>query len=547
MKLITYLRVSTDSQDSGLEMQRAMTADFAMRFDHDIIEVFEDRAISGGIASREGFDRLKDYITKNGSKEFMVLIYDISRIARDVSIGEEFIKLCWKTQTKIITSGGDSYDFAQHSDRMRARMMFVFATADKEKKNEDSFNGMRRALESGRYIFQPKPGSIKGYRYEKIDKIKQLVPFEPEASIIKEALELYANDQLNTLVELKQWFEDRGLHFNKARNESIKFILTSPLYCGYVEYLPWGISKRKAVHEPLISEDLWDKIQSKVNGRNSRKLKHGTHDDVFFFRKFGMCPKCKNHLTAHTIYNRQGNAYKSYYCSTRNCELFKKHINGEKLENLFLELIKTTKFSKSQLETIRDTLICWINNQAEIKQNTAKTLNKELKNLDTQIKTELEQLKRVSNAFVFKSLENSIQNLENERNRKIKELKECEVDTETSRAVYLTQLDRSLIYLENLDKFWSLGDLAIKKLVYKTIFEGGLTVEIGDKGSLHLTPHFSCFYAFCRDLLNENSEWWSSVALKPNFNILSFYTISVEFCQNVSYIDQAKFDQILAL
>ena len=41
-------------------------------------------------------------------------------------------------------------------------------------------------------------------------------------------------------------------------------MLKYPIYAGYIEYAPWGISLRKGRHEPLISCETFLRIQEKL-------------------------------------------------------------------------------------------------------------------------------------------------------------------------------------------------------------------------------------------------------------------------------------------
>jgi len=85
-KAVIYCRVSTKRQakeGNGLSSQQVRCAEYAHGRGHEVIEVFNDD-VSGKLASRPGFDAMLRFIRKNRKAEIVVIIDDVSRMARDV-------------------------------------------------------------------------------------------------------------------------------------------------------------------------------------------------------------------------------------------------------------------------------------------------------------------------------------------------------------------------------------------------------------------------------------------------------------------------------
>lgn len=85
---IIYIRVSDQKQEKdghGLESRELTCTLHADTLDLVVKATFSD-IISGGVTSRSGMDDILCFIKKNTATKYVVIIYDISRFARDVEI-----------------------------------------------------------------------------------------------------------------------------------------------------------------------------------------------------------------------------------------------------------------------------------------------------------------------------------------------------------------------------------------------------------------------------------------------------------------------------
>lgn len=141
-----------------------------------------------------------------------------------------------------------------------------------------------------------------GYRYDKVGKHgKLLVPDQPCASVITEALESFASGHFETQGEVKRFFEN-SLHFPKNKRgevhlQRVKDILTHVLYAGYLDKPEWGIHLVKGHHEPLISFETFQKIQQRLNGQAKAPVREDINED-FPLRGFVACVSCGTPMTS---------------------------------------------------------------------------------------------------------------------------------------------------------------------------------------------------------------------------------------------------------
>lgn len=104
MKLIGYCRVSTENQkkEGTIELQRSNLTEYAEREGHELVRVFEDEGVSGGMEKRPGLARLFSYL-EDEPEIGGVLIYKLDRLARDLYIQEHLIKKFEELEVRLIS------------------------------------------------------------------------------------------------------------------------------------------------------------------------------------------------------------------------------------------------------------------------------------------------------------------------------------------------------------------------------------------------------------------------------------------------------------
>ena len=68
---------------------------------------------------------------------------------------------------------------------------------------------------------------------------------------------------------------------------TVHSILRNRLYTGWFE---WNGKLYQGKHEPLVSVEIWERVQGAMNGRNASKHRRMTHD--FAFSGLIACAKC---------------------------------------------------------------------------------------------------------------------------------------------------------------------------------------------------------------------------------------------------------------
>lgn len=190
--------------------------------------------------------------------------------------------------------------------------------------------GIKTKLEKGGY---PNYAKI-GYVNDKINKT--VIVDEERRKYIKRAFELYGTGS-HSLKEVsdilyQEGFRSRGGH--KYHKSKICKIIQDPFYYGVMYVHGEHYSGN---HEPIISKDLFDKVQDVITGKNrSRYQKH-----FYPLRGFMTCHTCGCLLTAM---EKKGFVY--YYCTNGKgrCEEHKHYLRSEKAEKELSSIFQRIQF-----------------------------------------------------------------------------------------------------------------------------------------------------------------------------------------------------------
>ena len=103
-RLVGYCRVSTDNQkeEGTIEIQERALAEYAKNNGYELVKVFKDDGVSGGLEARPGLAEMFSYLESENSIH-AVLIYKLDRIARDLYIQELIVKKLEMLQKTILS------------------------------------------------------------------------------------------------------------------------------------------------------------------------------------------------------------------------------------------------------------------------------------------------------------------------------------------------------------------------------------------------------------------------------------------------------------
>ena len=135
---------------------------------------------------------------------------------------------------------------------------------------------------------------------------------------------------------------------------TVQSILRNRLYTGCFE---WNGKLFQGKHEPLVSIEMWERVQGVMDGRNASKHRRLTHD--FAFSGLIACAKCGCSVVGeikkqkYIYYHTTGYADK---CRGEPASCRRKYVREEVLEQHFTALLGQLRFDDEVLEWVGEAL-----------------------------------------------------------------------------------------------------------------------------------------------------------------------------------------------
>ncbi len=309
-----YIRVSTDEQAEKGYSQRNQEEVLRRYCDIKSILVgkvyLEDHSAKN--FNRPSWTRLLIDLKKDRGKTDLVLFTKWDRFSRNTGDAYQMIGVLKKY-------GAEPQAIEQPLDLEipENKMMLAFYLAAPEVENDrrglNIFHGLRRARKEGRWI----NGAPLGYaNLSRENGQKYIAPKEPQATIIREAFEELSKGNYNISQVYHQALE-KGL---QCRRNNFYDLIQNPAYCGMIvvpKYKDEEAHWVKAQHEPLISEELFHRVQELKHGKLPEKnLTTILADHHLLLRGFLKCPRCTRQLTGSASRGRKSMYYYYYHCSS---------------------------------------------------------------------------------------------------------------------------------------------------------------------------------------------------------------------------------------
>ncbi len=508
-KALIYCRVSDTKQKiegSGLESQEYRCRQYAAENNYEVERAFHDDVSGGGdYAKRPGMIGLLNYLERHKKESYVVIFDDLKRLARDTMFH-------WQLRHAISNFGAKveclNYRFDDTPEGEFMETLFA-AQGQLERKQigRQTRQKTQARLEAGYHAFI----APVGYQYEKNKaQGKILVQDEQTAPILKEAMEGFASGRFQTTQEMRYFLENEPgfpkTASGRLGNSKTKQILTNPLYAGYVEYKPWGITLRKGQHEGIVSYETYCKIQERLSGRAHAPARKDLNQD-FPLRGAVTC-ECGNALTAAWSKSRTGKRHPYYVCQNRKCSHKGKSIRRDVLEGEFEALLKSITPSKPALK-IADGMFrkLWTVQETAQKDRKAE-LEKQHRSHVQQIEKLVDRIVETESGAVIKTLEKRVCDLESKQLIVEEKMAHIDQPIKPFDDMYRT----SMQFIAKPHEIWASGRFEEKRAVLKLAFSERL---IWDRKGMYRTPDLSLPFKVLGDFSGQEMKMVPRGGIEP--------------------------------
>lgn len=339
-----YIRVSTEDQtEYSPDSQIKLIREYAARSGYLVPDeyVYEDAGISGRTAAkRPAFLRMIAAAKEKPSPFEAILVWKFSRFARNQ---EESIvyksmlkKQCSVDVISVSEPIGDDM-FGSLIERIIEWMdQFYSIRLSGEVKR-----GMAEKVSRGEPVVRPPFG------YSMVES--RYVPDE-HAPVVRQMFSDYAAGV--PMIAIARGLNSRGfrtIRGNGFDNRGVEYILRNPVYIGKVrwskdgrtvsvrEYYSKNEIVRDGLHEPIVSQELWDAVQQRLAEQRRTHTRNAQQVPASFsLRGLLRCDACGSTLVRSTPANVQCARYNRGQCSVSHS------ISIAKAEQLVIEGLRET-------------------------------------------------------------------------------------------------------------------------------------------------------------------------------------------------------------
>jgi site-specific DNA recombinase len=373
---VLYVRVSTDEQANGplnLKNQEQRCRDYCKQNGLSVLEVFIDPGKSARTTARPAFQQMLSYCKSHRRDVRYVVVQDLSRFARDngdqadaiVELGKGGIRVRSVYEPNVDETAGG---------RLAANILGAFNQYFSDSLSEKMRDRTRQALTLGRFPWRAPIG------YQNIGGKEgpNIRPDEKRAPLIHRAFELVATALYKKSEALKIISEEglTTLRGQPLSAQTLQAVLRNSLYAGWLR-LPSDdtFEPVRGLHEPLISQELFDQVQAVLDGRKVTVAGKRAVNPLLPLKCFVRCEACGTPLTGGLVKGRN-RKYARYWCRKKGCRAVK--ISKAQLESEFLELLRRLRVTPQTLTDFpRIAAKVWSEKQTSV-EKTRRRLEKSL-------------------------------------------------------------------------------------------------------------------------------------------------------------------------
>ena len=348
-----YVRVSDERQDEySPDSQLKKIRDYAAKEGYLIPEeyVFYDDGISGkNVKNRDSFNQMIAIAKEKDHPFDRIYVWKLSRFARNQEQSIVFKNLLRKVGVSVVSVSEPLPDgpFGSLIERIIEWMDEFYLI----NLGAEVSRGMEEKISRG----EPAVPAPFGY----INGDKTYLPDEESgaADIVREIFQRYADGekQREIAVDLGQ----RGIRTkrgNMPENRWIEYILWNPAYIGKIRWTPDGskvVSKRDYTNEniqisdgnwqPLISTELWDKVQEMLASQKLAYSKYAKRQQPIQYMLKGLarCSACGGTLAMSAAISGKNKTRTMQCCNYARASCHTSHsITVPKLESAFIQGLK---------------------------------------------------------------------------------------------------------------------------------------------------------------------------------------------------------------
>jgi site-specific DNA recombinase len=344
---VLYARVSSKDQEKegfSIPAQQKLLRSYALANHLSILQDFVD-VETAKRAGRTGFSAMLAFLRQHRDTCRVLLVEKTDRLYRNlkdwVTLEELDLDIHFVKENVVLSAGSRSSEKFMHGIKVLMAKNYI------DNLSEETQKGMLEKAEQGIWpSFTPL-----GYRNVVGPDGKKIIEPDPDlAPLITRIFEWYATGRYG-LRDVMQMARTAGLRFPRSKagvpTPTIHRILRNRIYTGDFD---WNGKTYRGIHQPLVSRELWERVQQVLDQRNASKGRRSKRD--FAFSRLIKCGHCGCSLVGEI---KQGR-YVYYHCTGYKGKCPEPYVREEVLEERFAELLERLHFDEDVLHWVTEAL-----------------------------------------------------------------------------------------------------------------------------------------------------------------------------------------------
>ncbi len=490
-----YTRVSTDEQVPGasLENQKSAIQKYADRNNIKIVGWYEDPGFSAKNARRPGLQEMLESIKQNKGKINFVVVYNISRISRNM---ESFFGEIGQRMAKYGTTLRSTQEVINETPfgKCMLHMALTFHQFDNDIKAMTVKDDMAFLASQGWWMSQApiglkmKPIFTGEYTKDGKKKYHNTLEIDNKNNVgenIRFLLNRFSEGDIipADLVRLAHRVGVNGKNGKPITLNTMLGILKQTVYAGYnsSKKMLGGELTKIRDFDGLISLETFNKNQRILNGE--KKTLVVNDNAIYPLRKLLICSDCEKRIRSSAPRGKSGKRYPRYHCTTRGHS----SISTQEMHQLFVEYLEDITPNDGTVKLFKEI----------IKRTSVKMLgdtNKELAKCREKVSEIDKKFVDATDAFLKGEMDLD------EKNRYIDDLESQRSDLnsmidELERTQNLSESTIEYVcnFITKPAKLWMDADLEARQAFQNMMFPNGLHFNIRERkfGTQDLSPLFS--------------------------------------------------------
>lgn len=514
-----YTRVSTEEQTYGasLENQRIAIQKYANQNDIEIIGWYTDAGISAKTAHRPELQKMLADIAKRKGRIDHVVVYNVSRISRDMTSFFNDIGFILAKCGVTLRSTQEVIDESP-TGRFMLNIALSVHQLDNDIKSKTVKDDMSLLASYGWWLSQAplglklKPIVTGEYTNDGKKKHHNTLEIDETNDIgknIQFLLNRFSEGDIAPmeLVNLAHKMGVNGKNGKPITLNTMLGVLRQSVYAGYntSKNLLDGKPTKIKDFDGLIDIDTYNKNQRILSGKHCPLVP--SNSELYPLRKLLICEDCRTLIRSSAPRSGSGKASPRYHCTTKGHG----SIPIEEMHQLFVDFLEEITPSEGVIKLFKEI----------VKRTAAKKLGDTTRKL-AKCREAISDIDKKLIEAVDAMLEGRIGIDEKNRYSEALETKRQDLRREIDKLEQNQGLNEATIdyvcnFMTKPAKLWKDADLETKQAFQKMLFPKGLHFDIKNKifGTDDLSPLFSVIDNKKESCDGSNSEMVTSAGIEP--------------------------------